>query len=280
MDLSIDRNRQRKEKPQMNYYEALRTLIAGHGIRLGDTVIVDHKPSTCECVGWTINWCSSMDAYIGVEGTVFELGKNNGVSVTFPSSESFNFPVFCLRTTNGAESKMNKAYETLQKMSSLRLGDLVQIIRSNEQSELGCACHSSDFSPTKKEAVENNAIGEIIKMNSRSVRVKFGKCDWSFPYFTLKKIEPKLEQLTTKYFSDGKDITNAINKMGLKQIEKSIKKNKKNIKQYKKNIVDITIPAAKLGEGEAVPVVENRTLMDLFGDEELINVLQREDLVN
>lgn len=271
-------NKARRENPKMNYYEALRTIIANYGIKLGDTVIIDHKPSTCECVGWTIGWCSNMDNYIGIEGTVFEIGRENGISVNFPTGESYTFPVFCLRVTKDSSEKIDVAYEILQKRSNLKVGDIVQITRSNEQCELGCACRSSDFTPTKKETVESGAIGEIIKINPRSIRVKFGKCDWTFPYFALKRIEPELKQLETRYFSKGKDITDDISKSGLKQVNKKINKAKKNVKKFKKNLVDITIPAATLGYRDSdttgdLLAPENRSMMDLFGSEELINVL-------
>jgi hypothetical protein len=271
----IKKTPKRKEKIELNYYKALRTLIAGYGIKLGDTVVVDHKPSTCECVGWTINWCSNMDKYIGIEGIVFELGRDNGISVTFESGENYSFPVFCLRTIRSADDEIDKAYEILQKYSALKIGDIVQVIRSNEQGELGCACYSSDSTKTKKEAVESSAIGEIIKMNPRSIRVKFGKCDWTFPYFALRKMEPELKQLETRYFSDGKDITNEISKGGLEQIEKNIVKTKKTIAKFKKNLVDITVPAAKLrasAAGRETPPI-NRSIMDMFGGSELIEIL-------
>jgi len=262
--------KKRKETNNMNYYQALRSTIATHGIKLGDKIVVTHKPSLTECIGWTINWCLNMDRYVGEKGIVFEIGRNNGCSVSFESGECFSFPVFCLKVINPSNDNIIEAYKVLQKKSNLQINDLVQVTRGNTKNELGCACGDTDLSESKKEATSMNAIGKITKITPRSIRVKFGKCDWLFPYFALRKIEPKLEDYTTKYYSNGKDITDEISKNGLKSINSQINKRKKNVTDFKKNLVDISIPAATIRNNIAgvEPAPQNRTIMDLFTDVE------------
>jgi len=250
----------------MNRYKAIREVIANYNIKINDIVIVDHIPSTCERIGWTINWCNDMDSLIGQEGIVFEIGRDNGISVSFPNGNNYSFPVFCLKVIEDTGNKINEAYKTLQLDSCLEVSDIVQVIRSNKASELGCACFSSDSTEIKNEVVESKAIGKIIAINPRSIRVQFGKCDWAFPYFSLKKVEPKLEDIKTRYFSDGKEITHEINQNGIKEINKKIKTRKDNKTEYKKNLVDIKLPAATLEELSTSPRTANRSIMEAFGE--------------
>jgi hypothetical protein len=96
------------------------------------------------------------------------------------------------KTEKTKELSAGELYSQMQKLSGLKVGDKVKILRSYKEDEMGAYCC---FTPSMREEVGQEGV--ITAIFSRGVKVN----GWLWPFFVLEKLEePPVEvKLNSEY---------------------------------------------------------------------------------
>ncbi|HNW88222.1 MAG TPA: hypothetical protein PKN48_01035 [Bacteroidales bacterium] len=146
------------------------------GLKIGDVVKITTTAKSLQD-GWSNNWTSSMNFYVGSVVTITDIRENEGIKIMTKNHVSMWVPFFVLEKQNDYASRQNSA--------GFRAGDTVKITRAAKSYENGWGTvwlDSMDHLIRKQVRVEstNDVMGVSIRLDDTDSAY--------VPYFILEKV--------------------------------------------------------------------------------------------